>query len=104
MTPQRCLFCSYRNRGRSLTSVRPGENRHLKNFKKPGLRSCLLALLLLVSVGFLFLPPEASSQTPPPPALKKLSLEELMNVEVTSVSRRDRKSTRLNSSHLVISY
>ena len=102
MTPQRCLFCSYRNRGRSLTSVRPGENRHLKNFKKPGLRSCLLALLLLVSVGFLFLPPEASSQTPPP-ALKKLSLEELMNVEVTSVSRRPERLFETASAIQVIS-
>src|SRR5207302_754325 len=43
-----------------------------------------------------------SSQTPPP-ALKKLSLEELMNVEVTSVSRRPERLFETASAIQVIS-
>jgi iron complex outermembrane receptor protein len=44
--------------------------------------------LVLISLVFPITPRSVSAQTPATPALKTLSLEDLMNVEVTSVSKR----------------
>ena len=62
--------------------------------------------LSVLAVGLLLTVSRASSQTPdsllPPGALKQLSLEQLMNIEVTSVSRRPERLSETASAIQVI--
>src|SRR5579863_854216 len=50
----------------------------------------------------LLLPPPAQPQSSPPPALADVSLEDLMNVEVTSVSKKEQKLSRTAAAVYVI--
>jgi iron complex outermembrane receptor protein len=63
----------------------------------PNSRHCLVVALLLAAPDF------ARSQASTPPALTDLSLEDLMNIEVTSVSRKEQKLSQTAAAVFVIS-
>ena len=70
--------------------------RRLSTPKKPGSRACR-GILQLALVNFL-----ANAQTAPPSDLTQMSLEDLMRVEVTSVSRKEKEAWKSGAAVYVI--
>src|SRR5204862_30906 len=80
--------------GTSVSSRRPGkgEASRARNKASKPWRASIFAAVPHMAFGFMLLTSGALAQTeqslPPPSKLKKLSVEQLMDIEVTSVSKR----------------